>query len=251
MPVRLRSLTKFVFPKKLPAKYGGGRMLVTGRSDMRVLKPGWGPSAFDLMLVTDHHIKPGMVVWDIGANLGILAVMAASKVRLAGGVYALEADPYYAHLISRSARRLSSAYQPVNVLCAAIADDYGVGEFGISSAGHARNRLLRGDDQAEGLEARKYVPMVTGDGLLDSWRAPDFIKMDVEGAELIALKGCDRLLRTVRPVFYIEVSPGNAEAVAALYRAYDYEIFHLTGDSGEEPRDICSFYTIARPAPKS
>ena len=46
---------------------------------------------------------------------------------------------------------------------------------------------------------------VTGDFLLDHWPAPDFVKMDVEGAELLALQGAGRLLEEVRPTFYIEV----------------------------------------------
>jgi hypothetical protein len=82
--------------------------------------------------------------------------------------------------------------------------------------------------------------------------AEQVVKVDLEGAELSALKGCDKLLRDVRPVFYIEVSKENEIPVSDLFHSYDYDIFHLKGDGSEQLIDICSFYTIARPrlAPK-
>ena len=65
------------------------------------------------------------------------------------------------------------------------------------------------------------MPALSGDDLLATWRAPDFIKMDVEGAELSALAGCDKILSEVRPVFYIEVADHNSAAatVAAAMAA--------------------------------
>ena len=246
--MNIRQLLDFRFAKRLPAEFGGERMFVNGRADIRVFKPGWRRCAHDLQLVGRNIVREGMCVWDIGANLGIMSVFAASKVGSGGAVYALEADPYYANQIFSTSRKLSNAYQPINVLCAAIADRTGVLDFGVSKRGHARNRLIDYADDSFQVEARKMVPAVTGDELLKAWRSPDFIKMDVEGAELGALGGCDTLLSKVRPILYIEVSPENQERVSELLRRYDYSIFHLLGDGSETPVDTCSFYTIARPA---
>ena len=243
----LRQLTHFRFLKRLPTDFGNERMYVTARADARVLKPGWKGCAYDLMLVARNIIEEGMCVWDIGANLGILSVLAAHKVGAKGAVYALEADPYYADVIHRTDQRLSSAYQPINVLCAAIARQSGILKFGIARKGHARNRLVDHADDTFEIESVKMVPAVSGDELLEHWRAPDFIKMDVEGAELAALKGCHRLLEDIRPVLYIEVSPENEQSVSELFRQHEYEIFHLKGDGSEVLSDTCSFYTVARP----
>ena len=91
------------------------------------------------------------------------------------------------------------------------------------------------------------VPSFSGDTLLNWWKEPQVVKIDVEGAELAVLKGCDKLLRYVRPVFYIEVSKDNEEFAASIFHSYDYDIFHLSGDGTEQPIETCSFYTIARP----
>lgn len=246
--MNIRQLVNFEFRKRLPREFGGERMYVTARSDARVLKPGWNGCAYDLQLVARHIIKPGMCVWDVGANLGILSVLAAFRVGGDGAVYALEADPSYADRVFRSSQRLSSVYQVINILCAAIANRDGVLEFAIAKQGHARNKLLGlADDEFE-IEARKMVPTIRGDELLEIWRSPDFIKMDVEGAELEALQGSVRLLETARPIFYIEVSPENQTDVSELFRHYDYDIFHLQGDGTERPEQQCTFYTVARPA---
>ena len=247
--MHIRQFTDFEFRKRLPRECGGERMYVTARSDARVLRPGWSGCAYDLQLVARHIIEPGMCVWDIGANLGILSMLAAHRVGEGGAVYALEADPAYADRIFRSSQRLSSAYQPVSVLCAAIADSAGILDFAVSRRGHARNRLLDLADETFEVEARKMVPALRGDDLLAFWRAPDFIKMDVEGAELAALQGSRRILESVRPIFYIEVSPENQDTVSGLFRDHDYQIFHLQGDGSERPVETCTFYTVARPRP--
>lgn len=245
--MNVRQFTNFEFRKRLPTEFGGDRMYVTARSDARVLKPGWDGCAYDLQLVARHIIKPGMCVWDVGANLGIMSVLAAYRVGEGGAVYALEADPSYADRVFRSAQRLSKAYQPVNVLCSAIANRSGVLEFAIAKQGHARNKLLGLADENFEVEARKMVPTIRGDELLEIWRAPDFIKMDVEGAELEALRGSRKVLECSRPIFYIEVSPENQSAVSELFRDYNYDIFHLQGDGTERPESQCTFYTVARP----
>lgn len=214
---------------------------------MRVIKWGWNGAAFDLQLVARNIVRSGMCVWDVGANQGIMAFLAASKVGPKGSVYALEADPRYADMIQRSARRLSATYEPVTVLCAAIAEHSGVLDFAVSAQGHARNRLLDHAPPSFEISARKSVVALSGNDLLVHWRAPDLIKMDVEGAELGALRGSESLFSGPRPVFYIEVSAENADTVTTFLRELDYAVFHLEGSGRERPVDQCTFYTIARP----
>jgi hypothetical protein len=88
---------------------------------------------------------------------------------------------------------------------------------------------------------------VTGDDLLAYWGKPDFIKIDIEGAEVAALNGCSRVLLEARPSLYIEVSPENAETATRQMKHFGYDIFHLNGDGSETRVELCSFYTVARP----
>ncbi|WP_395671607.1 FkbM family methyltransferase [Phenylobacterium sp.] len=75
----------------------------------------------------------------------------------------------------------------------------------------------------------------------------DFIRMDIEGAELKALEGARGLLDRNRPHILIEIHPtmlaerfgGTAEAVVELFRSRGYRMFALDGDRLEERQDVC------------
>lgn len=245
----MRQLLNFKYRKKLPAGFGPARIYVTPRADARILRAGWTGVAPDLIAVVDAVVKPGDVVWDIGANQGILAFLAAHRVGQTGAVYALEADPPYADMIFASAQGLPAGYADVTVLCAAIWDRPSLVDFAISAKGHARNRIDTQDTPKDyQVAVRKSVATVTADFLSAHWRAPDFVKIDVEGAEFEALSGATTLLSEQRPVFYVEVSDSNAEGVTDLFRRHDYKISKLRLDGSEEPTEKCSFYTIARPS---
>lgn len=63
----------------------------------------------------------------------------------------------------------------------------------------------------------------TGDAMLKD-RPVDFIKIDVEGMEIGVLKGLSEVVRTNRPVIFIEVDNENADAFKDWVTANDYEV---------------------------
>lgn len=246
--MRFRELLDFEYGKRLPAEFGGAKIRVTARADRRVLRPGWNGAARDLQMVARNLVRPGMTVWDIGANLGIFSFMAAGCAGARGRVHALEADPKYADLIAHTAAGLGASYAPVDVLCAAIDARDGIRSFGISARGHARNRLVAEGTSAGGdLATLRSVVALRGDALLENWRAPDVVKIDVEGAEIAALEGASRLLSEIRPVLYIEIAEANAQAASEILHGHGYDLFRLEGDGSESPIGTGCFYTIARP----
>lgn len=74
----------------------------------------------------------------------------------------------------------------------------------------------------------------------------DFIRMDVEGAELWALRGAQQIIDRDRPHVLIEIHPlmlearfgGSAEAVVEIFRSRGYRMFALNGDRLEERTDV-------------
>lgn len=244
-----RTLTgKFLFRKRLPAAFGGSSIFVTSRSDIRLLAPGFEWGASDLLTVAKKYINTGDCVWDIGSNLGIFSFCSAYKAGPQGSIYSLEADPFFVEIQHRTSRSLPNSYAPVSPLCAAIANRMGLLKLAIPKNGLSRNHLsILSGNSASMAEMHKQVVTVTADFLLDHWPSPDFVKVDIEGAELLFLQGADLLLKSVRPTFYIEVNPENQSQVTELFRSYKYGFYSLDSSASEISEKGCCFNAIVKP----
>jgi FkbM family methyltransferase len=107
----------------------------------------------------------------------------------------------------------------------------------------------RPDLQDSGFETQP-TPVVTIDGFCADHGITkvDFIRMDIEGAELMALKGAAHVLDRDRPNVLIEIHPqmlearfgAGAEAVVDLFKARGYRMFALNGNRLEERWDAVS-----------
>lgn len=243
-----RATRGFLFRKTLPADFGSEKIYVSSLADIRVLMPGMKHSSGDLFDVVRRYVSPGDVVWDVGSNLGILTFSAAMRVGTGGQVYSIEADTRFADVQTRTLRHFTESAGAVTILCAAVADRPGVLDLVIPRNGWARNHLAVVEgNRAEGVEMTKQVVSLTLDWLLERWSPPDFVKIDIEGAEMLAVEGGSRLFTEVRPTAYIECCDDNADAMTAFFRERDYRLYEL-GPSGEErPIERFAFNTVVKP----
>jgi FkbM family methyltransferase len=105
------------------------------------------------------------------------------------------------------------------------------------------NGPARPDLEDAGMEVQP-TPVVTLDGFCADRGVDhvDFIRMDIEGAELMALKGALTILDRDRPHILLEIHPpmlqarfgASGEAVLDLFRDRGYRMFALNGDRLEE-----------------
>lgn len=68
------------------------------------------------------------------------------------------------------------------------------------------------------------------DTLLESFPNPDFIKMDIEGAEYMAMQGARKVINDVRPIFYMEVGHEVSQNVFEIFQRANYHAFDPQGN---------------------
>jgi FkbM family methyltransferase len=239
-----------VLKRRLPASVGGAQLYVSPDAQLKYLKLTTDAFDKDLLQLAQDHVKSDSIVWDVGANVGVFTFAAAGLAKH-GQVIAIEADRWLAELIRRSCRLPANRALAITVLQAAVSATNGVAEFVIARRGRASNYLADagGWSQSGGERERTHVATLTLDSLLASFPRPTFLKIDVEGAEAMVLRGATRLLNEVRPALYIEVGKENSDEVTRLLKGANYRLFDSTRPiGGQQPLPRCVQDTLAVPA---
>lgn len=181
-------------------------------------------------------LRPGMAVLDIGANIGYFTMLSASLVGADGYVLAIEPNPDNARLLEASRRE--NGFTQVTVAQVAAAPTTGLLVLHASHSNATTSSLPAGADANAVLGART-VPCLRPDALVPQGRRIDLVKIDVEGAEYAALRGCTELLARDRPVIISEFSPGMLPGISGIGgpeylrwligQSYRLSIIHLDG----------------------
>jgi FkbM family methyltransferase len=178
--------------------------------------------------MAEELAKPGTVVWDVGANVGLFSMCAASLSGRDGFVLSIEPDFWLAHLIARSCREIVQyECSKVQVLCASVSDSNRIANLEIAERARASNHLLdaTGSTQASGQRYIQPTVSLTLDFLLDYFPVPSVLKIDVETHELSVLKGATLLLEKIRPMIWCEVAPENSPEITEVLHAASYRLY--------------------------
>lgn len=152
-------------------------------------------------------LTPGMTVLDVGANIGFHTVIAAARVGATGAVIALEPEPESHAFLARNVR--DNDFKNVTLCAVAAANTNGTLMLHVSDANKGKHSLVT--DSKHSREFSKTVPVPVrriDDLLTEIGGSPvDVVKMDIEGAEPLALEGMPVLLASPSLILFIEFSP--------------------------------------------
>jgi FkbM family methyltransferase len=233
-----QSTHRLVFVRRLPPPFAGSAIYASTEGGLRYLRPRLSDVDPGLLRLAAELVRPGHVVWDIGANLGLFSFAAAAAAGPGGQVPAVEPDVTLVALLRRSAShglRRPAGAAPVDVLPAAVAGELAVARFHVARRNRATSHLDGfGTTQAGGIRETHLVPAVTLDWLAARFPAPDVVKIDVEGAEAEVLAGAAQVL-SGRPAIICEVAGRNAESVAGTLARHGYLLYD--GDLPRPERD--------------
>ncbi len=206
-------------------------MVVSAAGGLRYLFKPLSKADPLLVSMAEQFVRPGDVVWDVGANLGLFAFPSAALAGTSGAVFAFEPDPWLIQVLRRSARRQSPASAPVRVIPVAAARDAGIRSFTIAKRSRSSSHLSEyGLSQAGGALETLPVVAIALDWALGFMPPPRVLKIDVEGAELEVLHGASALIRTHRPVILCEVSEPSSGEVTEFLHSHGYRL--IDGESG-------------------
>ncbi|WP_197524795.1 FkbM family methyltransferase [Botrimarina hoheduenensis] len=238
------------FQRRLSAEFGRRPIIVSPDAALRYLSPTGYAFESALLDVAAEWVRPGDTAWDIGSNLGVFAVAAGHCAGSKGRVLAVEADGWLASVIRRTCSLPDNRDLAIEVLPAAISTEAGAARFAIAERGRASNALAEVSTRATtgGVRETQLVPTLPMDALLEVAPGPRIIKIDVEGAEVLVLRGANRVLSEARPVVYIEVGKENADEVTKLLTDADYVLLNPEVTPLERrPLERCVFNTLAVP----
>jgi FkbM family methyltransferase len=192
-----------------------------------------------------RFLQPDMVVFDLGANFGQYTLLAARCVGEHGRVHSFEPS-----------HRIFGELQ-FNVELNGLSERCTLNRLAVSDAAGVA-RLSRYEEGAEvygslGSHRRSEATVIGYEEVqtirLDDYIAEkkidhvDFIKMDIEGAELLALKGAERLLRDHAPTILLEMADINTDGfgykaveIWDFLTALGYQIHDLSGNGSTPGR---------------
>jgi FkbM family methyltransferase len=136
-----------------------------------------------------------MTAFDVGANAGYFTLLFSRAVGPSGTVFAFEPDPQNLFNLHRNLELNHCAN--VTVIAAAVTDKSGTARFSPNAS--------MGSLSEKG-------PLSVNTCRLDDFPTPDFVKMDVEGGELLALWGAQHTLRMCRTSWFIELHGHSVSA---------------------------------------
>ncbi len=152
-------------------------------------------------------VRPGDTVIDVGANVGVYTLRLAHLVGPSGRVFAVEPEPGNLALLRENVER--NGHANVTVLPVAASDHDGEAELSLSPDNQGDHRVI------PGAGGRASVPVRAArlDGLLADAGPVSLIKLDVQGAEGLALAGLERTLaRSPDAALLFELWPWGLEA---------------------------------------
>jgi FkbM family methyltransferase len=210
------------------------------------------------------EVKPGEVFYDIGANIGLYTIMAAQQVGSEGRVYAFEPHgANFARLVDNiAANDLALTVSPCSF---ALNDRSGLIPFNyislmIGSSNSQLGSLRDGEEQEFRPELSEPKAAMALDDLIagHDFRPPHHVKLDVDGNELLVLRGMARTLQRPDKPRSIQIEMnlrGKAEIIDFL-AAHGYSLAdrHYTRSglkriaAGGDP-EAYAYNAIFRPKP--
>jgi len=189
-----------------------------------------------------QYIQPGMVVFDVGANIGYYTILLSKLVGENGAVHSFEAAPTTFNRLKEHMR--INLCTNIRVHQLAVSDKNGECMIYCAEDSNTGESRLEGFD---GFKNKESVSCITLDSYFqkEPVNKVDFIKIDVEGAEMLVINGALSLLNNQRPTVMLEINPlflsrmgSDVTTLIATIKNIGYNMFHFHQGTLDPCNDI-------------
>jgi FkbM family methyltransferase len=193
----------------------GKKWLLASRSNFF-----WGTYEPEQTQAFQKIIRPGDVVFDVGAHYGYYTLLSSALAGPQGKVFAFEPSPGNIPRLQRHLR--INHCDNVTVLEVALSDHEGTARFD-NLAGSGTGHLSP--------DGRIEVAVTALDSLSSRLPVPKVLKIDCEGAEVEVLKGGERTIRSAGPVIFLSTHGDSLKQTCfRLLQGWGFAPSELHGD---------------------
>lgn len=174
----------------------------------------------------EEHLKPGMILYDIGAEHGWLSAIYGTFVGHENMVL-IEPSPFFWPNI-RMVWEMNGFKNPAAMHCSyAGAERNGQPGSGIGWPSES----IGPECDAQAYVSLAFANLHNISTITIDWMRPrpDAITIDIEGAELLALRGAEETLRTRRPLVWVSI---HEDLMVRDYHTDAEDLYHYMGDLG-------------------
>ncbi|MBA3484936.1 MAG: FkbM family methyltransferase [Pirellulales bacterium] len=209
-----------------------------------------GDYEVDTMRLARRLVDPKRDALDIGANVGFFTVLLAKQLAPTGRrVLAVEPTPQALGRLRTNVQRNGVA-SAVTIFEGVVSNEPGTVEFTVvvgkeeySCLSGARHPQITGEEGQEFTVQKQAVQASTVDELVERHQLqPGFLKVDVEGAELMAFQGAQKTLCQHRPIILSELyapllarSGSSIPEVLQFFRNRDYDVVDPSAPGAADP----------------
>jgi FkbM family methyltransferase len=193
-----------------------------------------GSYEYEKQTLFTQIIHQGSVVFDLGAHVGFHSLLASVLVGSQGKVYAFEPMPNNLYYLKKHIR--INDIKNITVIDAAVSDSSGIAYFQENECSFQGNLASQGNIE---------VQTVSLDEMISQGRIPnpDYIKMDVEGAELKVLNGAKTLLNQLKPTIILATHGDEVQKECRSFlKSLGYCLQSINGKPLEVSDEILAYY---------
>jgi FkbM family methyltransferase len=194
-----------------------------------------GSYELDKRLFLEKTITEGSIVFDLGAHVGFYTLLASVLVGCRGKVFAFE--PLPANFLYLKEHLRINKTTNVTVIEAAVSDRIGVAYFEDNASS------FQGHISSQG---KLQVKTVSLDKLINTGEipSPNYIKIDVEGAEMQVLSGAKSLLENAHPTIFLATHGRDVHQQCCLFlTSLGYQLQPIGKNSLYESDEILAYWT--------